>query len=398
MRVLWISAVVLFVDQVTKIAVLNFMYRGQSIPLVGDWLRLTFTENPGMAFGIQVGPPGTVTVMASLATLLIAGYIWQVRNAYLPYRVSLAFIFGGALGNIVDRIFYGTILGYGDLFTGRVVDFIHVSLWRGFVPEAVPLVGGAYFELFPIWNVADMAIVLGVVGVLVLYRGFHEEEMERYRRAEAAATTDAPDANGPAHSSDPSSEEEPAREEPSEEGPVREEPPPASAGERAPAGSSTTTDPAPAVPEAAPRNGQPAGESVAPKGPSDSAPPEVPVLEDTDRADDAATEAGSPPAGTSPEEPGGTPLGTGPEDDEPSGDEPGKDEASKNEPGKNEPGKNEPGKNESGKDEPGRNEAGDASPPAAGSPPPDAEAEPSSEDRGSSSADPGRSSSRTEGS
>jgi signal peptidase II len=270
MRVLWISAVVLFVDQVTKITVLNTMYRHESIALVGDWLRLTFTENPGMAFGIQVGPPGTVSVLASVATLLIAAYIWQVRHTYLPYRISLAFIFGGALGNIVDRIFYGEILGYGHFFTGRVVDFIHVSLWQGFVPESVPLVGGTYIELFPIWNVADMAIVLGVVGVLALYRGFHEEEMERRRaeieRAERAAEEDARGTAGPE-----------------------------AGGERAPAGSSTTEDPAPAMPEAAPRNGNTSDEHVTPDGPSDSAPPEVPILEDTS-GEDAEAEATDAPA------------------------------------------------------------------------------------------------------
>ena len=265
MRVLWISAVVLFIDQVTKVTVLNTMYRHESIALVGDWLRLTFTENPGMAFGIQIGPPGTVSVLASVATLLIAAYIWQVRHTYRPYRISLAFIFGGALGNMVDRIFYGEILGYGPFFTGRVVDFIHVSLWQGFVPENVPLVGGTYIELFPIWNVADMSIVLGVVGVLALYRGFHEEEMERRRaemeRARRAAETDTD------RTADPET-----------------------GGERAPAGSSTTQDPAPAMPEAAPRNGNTSDEHVTPDGPSDSAPPDVPILEDT-AGEDAESEA-----------------------------------------------------------------------------------------------------------
>jgi signal peptidase II len=178
MRFLWLSAFVVAVDQATKAAVLQYMtpQNGvpQSIPLVGDWLRLTFTENPGMAFGITIGPPGTITVLSLLATVLVSVYIYQVRNGYAPYVWSLSLILGGALGNIVDRVFYGVLLDYGPLFTGRVVDFIHVSLWRGFIPEAVPLLGGAYMELFPIWNVADMAIVLGVVGVLFFHQTFHE--------------------------------------------------------------------------------------------------------------------------------------------------------------------------------------------------------------------------------
>jgi len=178
MRFLWLSAFVVAVDQASKAAVLHYMtpQNGvpQSIPLVGEWLRLTFTENPGMAFGLTIGPPGTVTVLSIFATVLVCVYIYQVRNDYAPYVWSLSLILGGALGNIVDRVFYGVLLDYGPYFTGRVVDFIHVSLWRGFIPEAVPLIGGAYMELFPIWNVADMAIVLGVAGVLLFHRTFHE--------------------------------------------------------------------------------------------------------------------------------------------------------------------------------------------------------------------------------
>lgn len=193
MRVLWLSAFIVAVDQATKAAVLRYMSPEtgvpQSIPLVDDWLRLTFTENPGMAFGLTIGPPGTVTVLSLVATLLVAGYIYQVRDGYAPYVWSLAFILGGALGNIVDRVFYGVLLDYGTYFTGHVVDFIHVSLWKGFIPQVVPLIGGSYMELFPIWNVADMAIVLGVVGVLLFHRSFHRRELEREQGSTASEET-----------------------------------------------------------------------------------------------------------------------------------------------------------------------------------------------------------------
>ena len=185
MRFLWLSAAVVLLDQATKAAVLQFMAAptgiSRSIPLVGDWLRLTFTENPGMAFGITVGPPGTVAVLSLIATCLVAIYLYRIRNGYAPYLWSLALIFGGAVGNIIDRVFYGVLLDYGTWFTGHVVDFIHVSLWKGFIPQAVPLIGGAYMELFPIWNVADMSIVLGVVGVLTFHRTFHERRLAAHR-------------------------------------------------------------------------------------------------------------------------------------------------------------------------------------------------------------------------
>jgi len=182
MRVFWIAGAVVLLDQATKATVLQFMYREQSIPLLGDWLRLTFTENPGMAFGITIGPPGTVTVLSLVATVLVAAYVYQVRNDYAPYRWSLSLILGGALGNIIDRVFYGVLLDYGSWLTGRVVDFIHVSLWQGFIPQNVPMVGGSYLELFPIWNVADMSIVLGVVGVMFFHHTFHAHRRAQRRR------------------------------------------------------------------------------------------------------------------------------------------------------------------------------------------------------------------------
>jgi signal peptidase II len=207
MRFLWLSAVVVALDQVTKAAVLQFMASptgvSRSIPIVGDWLRLTFTENPGMAFGITVGPPGTVAVLSLIATCLVAAYLYHIRNGYAPYLWSLALIFGGAVGNIIDRVFYGVLLDYGTWFTGHVVDFIHVSLWRGFIPQAVPLIGGSYMELFPIWNVADMSIVLGVVGVLTFHRTFHEQRL-------AAQQEPQTEADGPAEADEASTEWPPA--------------------------------------------------------------------------------------------------------------------------------------------------------------------------------------------
>lgn len=177
MRVLWISAFVIVVDQTTKWFVLQTMQRGESIPVIGHWLKFTFTENPGMAFGITVGPPGMITIFSILATALILAYLWRLGTVYMPYRVSLALLLGGALGNIIDRVFYGMWFGDRGLFLGHVVDFIHVNLWRGFVPEYVPFIGGSYMALFPIWNVADMAIVGGVLGILFFQGRFHDEAL-----------------------------------------------------------------------------------------------------------------------------------------------------------------------------------------------------------------------------
>ena len=186
MRVLWIAAVIVLIDQATKQLVLETMYRGQSIPVLGDWLKLTFTENPGMAFGITFGPAGMVTIFSIIATLLIIVYLVKVRHGYAPYRVGLALILGGAFGNIIDRVFYGVLNESGALFQGKVVDFIHVNMWRGYLPESLPLIGGNYVALFPIWNVADMAIVVGVVAILIFQKKFHEQMLAEMAPAETA--------------------------------------------------------------------------------------------------------------------------------------------------------------------------------------------------------------------
>ena len=174
MHLIWIALVIIVLDQTTKLIVYNTMTIQESIPIIGDWLRFTYTENPGMAFGINFGPDGLVTALSMSATLLICLYLYKVRNSYFWYSVSIACILGGALGNIVDRVFYGYFLYNGPLFTGRVIDFIHLNLWKGYLPDVVPFIGGKYAALFPIWNVADMAIVMGVVGILVYQNKFQE--------------------------------------------------------------------------------------------------------------------------------------------------------------------------------------------------------------------------------
>ncbi len=195
--IIWVAAIIVAIDQAAKVTVVNTMTRGSSIPVLGDWLRLTYTENPGMAFGIQFGPPALITLFAIAATVMIIVYLSRVGMHYAPYRFSLALVLGGAFGNIIDRVFYGKIFYDEPLFIGRVVDFIHVNVWRGHVPETIPIIGGSYFALFPIWNVADMAIVLGVVGILVFQNAFHRKltELEVDGKALQSDSQSPPDAD-----------------------------------------------------------------------------------------------------------------------------------------------------------------------------------------------------------
>lgn len=190
MRLLWVSALIVIIDQFTKIWVRTTMYIGESIPVLGSWLRLTFTENPGMAFGLQLGSTSLITGFSVIATVLIIVYLWQMRNGPLAYRMSIAVVLGGAVGNIIDRVFYGELFSYGDYFSGHVVDFIHVDVWRGVVADWIPIIGGQAMALFPIWNVADMAIVLGVVGMLIAQHSFKYEPSEFPHRENVDAELD----------------------------------------------------------------------------------------------------------------------------------------------------------------------------------------------------------------
>jgi signal peptidase II len=181
MRVLWFSFALLAIDQVSKTLVYILMMPGQSIPVIGDLLKFTYTTNPGMAFGLELGPKLFLSVFSIVATVGLIGYLWMVRTAPRGYRLALAAVIGGAMGNVIDRTFYGVVYGYGPLFHGEVIDFIHVDLWRGFVD--LPVLGTQFIPLFPIWNVADMAIVLGVVAVIITQGQLHRHT-ERLARAQ----------------------------------------------------------------------------------------------------------------------------------------------------------------------------------------------------------------------
>ncbi|HLT47492.1 MAG TPA: signal peptidase II [Rubricoccaceae bacterium] len=203
MRVLWVTLLVVVADQLTKVWVKLAMTPQTSIPVLDDVFKITFTENPGMAFGLSLGSKLFLTVFSVAATALIAAYLWHVRRGPAGYRLSLALILGGALGNIVDRVFYGALWGEcypgtgARLLYGCVVDFIHLDVWRGVVSEAVPFLGGRYLAIFPIGNVADLAIIAGVAAIILFQRRFH-------RQAEALEAAGTPGAAAPVQTAAPS--------------------------------------------------------------------------------------------------------------------------------------------------------------------------------------------------
>lgn len=185
---------VLLVDQVSKILVKTNMTMGQSIPVLGDWFILHFTENLGMAFGIEfAGPYGKLilSIFRIIAVVFIAYYLVQLtkHKASTGLIASVSLILAGAIGNIIDSSFYGMVFsesyynqvavafpengGYGTFLHGKVVDMFYFPLIRTNLPSWFPFWGGNEFVFFrPVFNVADSAITIGVAIVLVFQKRF----------------------------------------------------------------------------------------------------------------------------------------------------------------------------------------------------------------------------------
>jgi signal peptidase II len=180
--------IILLIDQIVKFWIkLNFTL-GEELFLIGDWCRLHFIENEGMAFGMSFGEEVgklILTLFRIVAATLIFFYLRKLvikkENKLVIYAFTL--IFAGAVGNIIDSLFYGLIFsestffttaqlfpesgGYAPLCLGKVVDMFYFPLIDTTLPQWIPFVGGNHFEFFnAIFNVADIAITVGV-GLLV---------------------------------------------------------------------------------------------------------------------------------------------------------------------------------------------------------------------------------------
>lgn len=174
MRVLILTAGIIIVDQVTKLLVRGLhwpalgiswegMPYGMSRPVLGDFFRLTYIENPGMAFGIDLGGKLFFSLFSLVASIALIAYLVHVRRGPLGFRLALATVLGGAIGNLIDRVFYGVWFDYAPLFHGRVVDFFDVDFFD------ISLFG-YHMSRWAVFNVADACVTVGVI--LLLF--FHE--------------------------------------------------------------------------------------------------------------------------------------------------------------------------------------------------------------------------------
>ena len=187
-------ALILFIDQVTKIYIKTHFELGQELK-VFDWFRIYFIENEGMAWGAKLSDISSfisdssaklsLTIFRIFAVCGIGFWLYQSlqKKTSKTLIIALALVFSGALGNIIDSVFYGILFdgslgqtatlfpteGYANLFHGKVVDMLYFPLFKGYFPEWIPFFGGNYFSFFdPVFNIADMAISTGV-GLLLVF-------------------------------------------------------------------------------------------------------------------------------------------------------------------------------------------------------------------------------------
>lgn len=178
--------VLLVADQLIKFAVKLNLMLGESIK-VTDWFYIYFTENPGMAFGWEVFSKAFLTIFRILASGYLAYLLWKTasRRFSMGFLLCIAAILAGAVGNIIDSIFYGQIFshstgqvatlfpeggGYAGWLHGKVVDMFYFPIINTTWPEWMPWVGGEEFVFFqPIFNFADACISVGVICLLLFY-------------------------------------------------------------------------------------------------------------------------------------------------------------------------------------------------------------------------------------
>ncbi len=183
---------ILLADQLLKFWVKTHMRLGDEIPILGTWFNLHFVENKGMAFGLELGGDRGKFLLTSfriVAVILIGIYLYHISQKKRPTSliVSISMIFAGAVGNIIDSMFYGLVFsqssyhqvatflppegGYTGFMMGKVVDMLYFPLFHFRLPASFPLWGGERFDFFqPVFNIADSSITVGVMLLLLFNR------------------------------------------------------------------------------------------------------------------------------------------------------------------------------------------------------------------------------------
>lgn len=185
--IVMITFAVVLIDQIIKILVKTNMLLGEEINIL-SWFKIHFTENNGMAFGMEIMGKLFLTSFRMVAVVAIIYYLAKIvnRNYKTGYIICLSLILAGALGNIIDSVFYGVLFsessfvnvahflptegGYTTLFHGKVVDMFYFPIIDSTWPNWFPFIGGSPFRFFSaIFNFADAAISCGIVALILFY-------------------------------------------------------------------------------------------------------------------------------------------------------------------------------------------------------------------------------------
>jgi len=207
-----IALIVILIDHTSKLLVHRYMEIHEEVNVLGEWFRLHYLLNPGMAFGLrwenEFGKLA-LTLFRILAMVGIGWYLYRsiMKKAHPGFLLCLSLILGGAVGNVIDSIFYGVFLQNAPLnaptpwFHGQVIDMLFFPLFEFYWPEWVPGVGGEYFLFFsPVFNIADSSIFLGVVSILIFQKKFFHEknaEVHLITQPDEPVSADAPPAAEP---------------------------------------------------------------------------------------------------------------------------------------------------------------------------------------------------------
>lgn len=163
-----LSTIMILIDQITKLYFKGFNFAGinhigynyaEQVTIIDNLLYWTYIENPGMAFGIQFGWGKIfLSLFSIIASILLIILLIKIKNENLWVKIGFSLILAGAVGNLIDRVFYGVIFGENPLFYGKVVDFIQVN-----IPD-IDFLGWTHF---PVFNIADSCVTIGV-SILIL--------------------------------------------------------------------------------------------------------------------------------------------------------------------------------------------------------------------------------------
>ena len=167
LKILWISGLIFIVDQVTKYIIKTSMHLYDSHSVWGNFFRITYVENTGMAFGISVNNNFLLTLFATVASVIILVYFFLIKGEHVFARTSMAIIFGGALGNIFDRITRGSVVDFLDF------EFFDIAIPKfNFLFIHFP---GYSMTRWPVFNVADISVSVGMV-LLLIFIAFDKEQ------------------------------------------------------------------------------------------------------------------------------------------------------------------------------------------------------------------------------